>query len=503
VRTTRGPGWAATGPRRGGFARRYVAAARTTTGRQACEQEERGGANGVGGQVVSTVAERVRRAPVGPVLPEAPAWDRRRDRRAALLLFLFVWVVYLGTASYTVDQVNDSRSATLMAWSLGARGTIDLPQAWSGEIPWEDEGVDGSIHTDRFPGSWLWAAPFHAVSEALLDRGTPPHPVLLNYAPSGVASATAAALAVVVSFLLFRRLAARRLAVHAALVLAFSTAVWSVSADALWTHSVTHLTLSLGLLAAASGRDAGSGLAFAAAIITRPQTAVVPAVVGLWRGAAARRWGPIVVIGLTSAVGVVAMAVYSRAVFGTWIPVGAYSPHKVESVATVGWWTSVTRIAGGLLDPNRGLLTTTPFLLVLALFLHRGWRRAPWWVRSGAIGGVVYFLVQMRANGYEGGRGFYGSRLTIELLVLAAPLLLRTWQVHFAGRPVWRRITLVLVAASLAIHALGAIFFSSPLRGPETWHAEMVEACQQYPDWQGCQDPAFPYARDRRSDAPG
>jgi hypothetical protein len=272
---------------------------------------------------MSTLLERVRREPDGPRVPEAPAWDRRRDRRATLLLFLVVWVAYLATASYTVDQVNDSRSATLMAWSLGARGTIDLPQDWSGEIPWEDEGVDGSVHTDRFPGAWLWAAPFHAVSEAVLDRGTPPHPVLLNYAPSGVASATAAALAVTVSFLLFRRLAARRLAVQAALVLAFATGVWSVSADALWTHAVTHLTLSLGLLAAASGRDASSGLAFAASIITRPQTAVVPAVVGLWRGAAARRWRPIVVIGVTSAVGVVAMAVYSRLVFGTWIPVGA------------------------------------------------------------------------------------------------------------------------------------------------------------------------------------
>ncbi|WP_052667460.1 hypothetical protein [Nitriliruptor alkaliphilus] len=409
-----------------------------------------------------------------------------------MLLVLLVWVVYLLTATYTVSQVNDSRATSLMAWSLGTRGTVALPEEWRGYVPWEAEGVDGSLHTDRFPGSWLWAAPFYTVSEAVLDRGTPPHPWLLNYAPSGVASATAAALAIGVSFMLFRRLAARRLALGAALVLAFATGVWSVSANVMWTHGLTHLTLSLGLLAAAGGRDASSGLAFAAAILTRPQTAVVPAVVGLWRGASARRIRPVVVIGILSALGLLGMVIYSRAYFGTWIPVAGYTPGKVTSVATISWRQFGLNLAGGLADPHRGLLVFTPFLFVFAPFIGRGWRASEWWVKAGALGGLAYFVVQMRANGYQGGAQYYGSRLSLELLVLAAPLLLRTWQAHLSRVPLLRRAVLGLIVVSFTMHAVGATILRSYYGAAESWHPDLAELCEQHQDFYGCVDPTFP-----------
>lgn len=423
--------------------------------------------------------------PSGPGIG-APPWDHRRDRRAALLLFLVVWVVYLATASYTVSQVTDNRSMTLMAWSLGTRGTIDLPQEWRGDVPWEVDGVDGSLHTNRFPGAWLWAAPFHAAAELLLDRGTPPHPVLLNYAPSGVAAATASALAIVASFLVFRRLADRRLALSAAGVLAFATGVWSVSADAMWTHSVTHLMIMLGLISAASRHNAISGLAFACSILARPQTAIVPAVVGLWRGLSARSLRPVLVIGLTSAVGVASMAAYSKVVFGTWLPVAGYDPGPVESVASIAWTDFFRRLAGGFADPERGILVYTPFVLVLLPFVRRGWLVSEWWVRAAAVSGLAYYVVQMRANHFSGGDDFFGSRLGIEMLVLSAPLLLRTWQAYVDGDAFWRRITIGLIAVSFVLHAAGASALSTSRPAAALWEERIAEACDEFPEHLGC-----------------
>lgn len=414
------------------------------------------------------------------------AWDRPKDRRAVALLFLVVWVIYLGTASYGVNQVNDTRATALMAWSLGTHGTVDLPAEWRGEIPWQAEGLDGRLLTDRFPGAWLWAAPFHAVAGLFGGDEIPGHPAFINHAPSGVAAATATALGVCVSFLLFRRLAKRRDALVAAGVLAFATGVWSVSADAMWTHGLTHLALSLGLLLSASGRHAQGGLAFGFSVLTRPQTAVIPLVVGLWRGADRRSLKPVVVVGLASGLGVVAMLAYSRLMFGTWVPIGAYAPEKVESVASVPFSEFGRRVVGGLLHPSRGILIYTPFVVVLLRFVPAGWRVAPWWTKAGAVSGVLYLIVQFRSNGYDGGSSFFGARLGLETLVLASPLLLVAWQERVQDSGTWRRLTSALIVVAFAMHAVGATYLSAPPGRDRAWQQHIARICDAPSPPQGC-----------------
>ncbi len=51
----------------------------------------------------------------------------------------------------------------------------------------------------------------------------------------------------------------------------------------------------------------------------------------------------------------------------------------------------------------------------------RAWRELPDWSRWLAVGGVAYTLVQGQLNGFSGGSGFYGYRLTLELLVCVFP----------------------------------------------------------------------------------
>lgn len=422
----------------------------------------------------------------GDAPPAVPAWDRRRDRRALWMLVAVALLVYLATATYGFFQVNDNRAVNISAWALGTQLNFELPEEWEGDNRWIVEGRGGALYSNRFPGAIVWAAPFHAVGELLLDRGQPGHPAFLNYAPGGVATATATALAVGMSFLVFRRLAGRRLAVVSSLVLAFGTGTWSVSADAMWTHGLTQLTLLVGLLAAVDGRHVRSGLGFAAAVFTRPHTAFVAATVGIWRSVDTRRWRPMIVIGLVSLLGVVAMALYSNALFGTWMPVAGYDTSRPAGVATTGLGTTLVNIARTLGDPARGVLVYTPFLIVLLPFVSFGWRGSPPWVRSAAVAGLLYLVVQMRVNAWHGGGSFFGSRLTLETLTLLSPLLLRTWQNRLQGSERLKGVTGGLIVVTVLIHAVGATVWSMHPAAVDRWQQELDRYCEEEPDLEGC-----------------
>jgi hypothetical protein len=431
------------------------------------------------------VRAEAKRADDGASVIEVEPWSRQRDRRALLLLVLGVWVVYLATASYTNPQVTDNRAVNISAWSLATRGTLALPDHFEGQNRWVMEGRDGALYTDRLPGAVLWATPFHAAAEAIDPRGEPDHVIFINRAPGGVAAATVTALAVGATFVLFRRLAQRRLAVAASLVLALCTGVWSVSADSMWTHGLMHLTLVLALLATASERYARSGLAFAAAILTRPHAAMVAATVGLWEGCARRSVRPVLAIGLGSSLGLLGMAIYSQLLFGTWLPIAGYETEGVRNLATTTLLDTLERLAVNVGHPQRGALVYAPFLLVLLPFVGRGWRASPVWARSSAVGGLVYFVVQLRFTPV-GGSGFFGSRLVLETLVLAAPLLLRTWQVAPRSNQLFRRAALALVAVSLAMHTLGATLLSAPGSSRDGWTAFLEGVCEEVPDAREC-----------------
>lgn len=420
--------------------------------------------------------------------PETP-WEPRRDRRILAALFLGIWIVYLLTATYDGMQINDNRATSLSAWSVATRGTLALPVEWDDELRWARQGQDGRLYTNRFPGAILVGVPFHAAWALTGQHEEPGHPVFLDYGPSGVAAATVTAAAMALLYGVFRHLAARRLAVAATLVAAFATASWSVSADALWTHGPTSLALVAGTLLLARGRHAWSGLAFGAGILARPQLAVVPAVIGLWRGWERRSLRPVVAVGTTSALGLTAVAAYSRVLWGTWLPVAGYSEQRVADVVETSSGDFLERLVNTLAHQQRGVLLYTPFLLVLLPFLWRGWRVAPPWVRSSAIAGVLYLAVQLRANDWEGGAHFFGSRLTIETLVLLAPLLLCTYQAAFAGERLLRRVLQVAVAASVVVHAVGATIWSIDPRGQDRWHEYVAEVCVAYPDIEECQAP--------------
>ena len=373
------------------------------------------------------------------------------------LLAVGLFVAFAATANFSSRQFNDAGSAFTAAWSLTQRGTLDISdvqtvKAWT-------VTVGEAEYSDRFPGIIIFAAPFYLL---LGVKG------MATVYPAGIASATAATTAMVLLFLLFRRLSNERTGLLATLLVAFGTSVWTVSADSLWPQGVDQVCLIAAMLLLSSAHYTGAGLAWAYAVFTRPHQAVIAAVCGIaesWRCRSAR---PLLAVGAASSLGVLGLLLYNYFIFGrATLLAGVYGTRlETAGAALDGDQGSlatrlfdlplVENVAGTLVSPVRGVLILSPFLLLLIPGIKPAWAVAPLWVRSSAVGGLVYTAVQLTGNHFSGGTGFYSYRLAIEPLTVAAPLLLLAWQ-NWTARSRWRRWCFgALAIFSVVQHAVGA-----------------------------------------------
>jgi hypothetical protein len=377
---------------------------------------------------------------------------RTSDAVVGLLLVLLVSFVYALTASYSLAQNNDSRAAAVGAWSVATRGTTVLPEEWPVEhISWPVVGDDGAVRVNRFPGVIYWAVPFYYVADVLAGGNTSdvPHPYLLDYRPAAVAAIVAATLAVLVIYLVFLRLVNRRIAFWSALFVALGTSTWSISGNALWTHGLTQLLLALAVLAMASDRPVVAGAAHGLSIVVRPQTAMTALVMGAGRAIQRRSVGDLLRVGLPSAVGLLAVAAYSWINFANPLPTSGYNPYAVTNLADPSAYRLLTGVWGTLFDLRRGLVIHAPFLVVLIAGLRKAWKVAPRWVRSAALAGLAYQLFQLLLNEFSGGTFFFSYRLPLEMLTLAAPLLLLSF-IHTVLGSRLRELVFV-IGASMAV----------------------------------------------------
>ena len=405
--------------------------------------------------------------------------DRSRDLRAGVLLVVLVGSIFLATASTTVAQNNDTRAAAMGAWSLGTRGTVVLPSQWPTEgVSWPVEQDDGTVRVNRFPGVLYWGAPFYTVAYLVQGKPDPPsHPYLLDFRPAAVAAVTATAFGVLLSYLVFLKLVDRRIAFGAALFLALGTSTWSISGNALWTHGLTHLFLAMGLLLLASERPIAAGASFGFSVFVRPQTAMVALVMGVSRGITNRSIVDVLRVGVPTAVGMAAVALYSWTNFGTILPTSGYSSAAVDKLGDPTRWQLMTDIWGTLFDPWRGLVLHAPFLLVLVPGLGSAWRVAPPWVRSAALAGVAYQLFQLQLNGFDGGFFFFSYRLPLEMLVMASPLLLLSFTQTVIGSRVKEIAFVVLASIAVGLQFLGVTGLSVDKRVVPVLDPLVAEVC--------------------------
>ena len=361
----------------------------------------------------------------------------------AFLVGVAALAVFAVTAQYHDPLNNDTQSAAIAAWQLAKHGNATLT-AFQGHVAWLYH-VGGRDVTNRLPGTIFWATPFYAV----LGRGDDP-----GVYPSALAAAVASAIAIGLTFALCCRIVARSIALGAALLLAFATGTWTVSADQLWTHGPAQAAVLLTVLCCAQRQWLLAGIPAGFAILIRPHLGIVAVVLGVAAALQERRWRPLL-ISVGSAIGLAILLVYNHDVWRTWSVFGGYGGPAPASRHVVGDFAE--GIVGVFVSPERGMLILTPALLMLLPGIRAAWRAAPSWVRSASLAGLGYLAEQLWVSRFSGGNGFYSYRTTLESLTLAVPLLALAWREWTAVTRLRRTAFAGLAALSVALHAFGAV----------------------------------------------
>jgi hypothetical protein len=377
-------------------------------------------------------------------------------------MFVLAGVVYIVTGSYAVQSI-DTTAASDAAAVLADSSTADLEQLRGIDNPWIVE-TDQGVFTNRFPGVVFYSVPVYWAAEALGWQS--------RWGPGVVAASLVTAAAMAFMYLTLRALDLRRnTALGASLFLSFGTATWAVSADAQWPHGMDQLLIAIGLRLMAANRSAWAGLILGLLCFARPQLAPAIMAIGLswawWDGGWRRLWA----FGMPALVGSVLLIVYNGLVFGAWSPDNGY--YEYAGAGQTGLEGFVQGVVSSLFDPARGILVLYPVLVICGLGLFPAWRLANAPVKAAAVGGGVALAVQLALNPIEGD-SFFGSRLTIEPLTLAFPLLVLAWM----ARPTWvpRWLATGSLAVTVAVHAFGAYQYPHLLPALSPGAAEFVVA---------------------------
>lgn len=418
---------------------------------------------------------------------------------AAFAMFGVLFAVFAVTADFSgTERPNDVHWSVIVAWSLAKLHSLDLenwqftlqgPRTWLFNVGPLKSGfceagnavvLPGShCRSDRFPGSIFLAYPFYLV----FGRSQ------LSIVPGTFSAVVGSAAGLAFMYRSFIKLVAPAVAVGAVALLAFTTGVWTVSANLPWTHAAVLLGLGFATWSVSRDRPFGAGLGYGFAILSRPQAAVVPLVVGIWESARRRSLIPALKIGIASALGVVALLVYNRLNSGEWaLLTGSYAGRGAAAVSPIvdqessylGPLRPLYDIWGTFLSPSRGLFILSPYLLLVIPGLRAGWRAAPDWVRASAIGGLCYLILQLSGNRFTGGLGYFGYRVTMEPLVLWSPLMALAFQ-HWTALVKWRlQAFSVLAIASLWWFSWGAIFYKLQLgKEFDAWTYDFAAPWQQ------------------------
>lgn len=383
--------------------------------------------------------------------------DRLRSVPVFVVVFVPLALLYIGTANPATQNHIDPLTNALTGWHLGMTGSVVMPEHDAataenqhGNVAWILDSPKGPV-SQYPPGAAVLSAPVYRIFNDSMDdwyvqglnrpdAKAIPFP-LPSGAPAAIAAslATAAAMGLLATTIPFAG-GSRSVAVIAGYVGGLATTMWSTASEALWQHGPASLWLALGIYLAARSQLWGVGLAFGAAVITRPPTALIAAAVGLTIAWVRRSPLPAAKVGLGSLLGLGGLLWYNHWLWGELTVTGGYGSGFTEQLTSADSVSYVENIASALFDPSHGLLVYSPFLVMLIPGLRAGWRKLPDWGRGAAIGALVYFLVHLKANRASGGGGFLGYRYPLEALTSAGVLLTLSYVNWVAQRPLARRL---------------------------------------------------------------
>lgn len=396
-----------------------------------------------------------------------------------LLLLAAVMFVY-GLTMATSYVTNDVHSASIAAWRIASTGEpwledVDHAALTGRDDLWVGEATNGHVVSFRSPGPVAAAVPGYVVAGFV---GATQYTMVPG-------SATAVLLTTAALALLHQALRPRTgpvVSMIAVGAFGLTTPVWSVSADSILTHPVTLLGIAGMAFGCARERWWLVGMFGGVALWGRLHTVVIVAVLGLGLAWAHQRPRIATVVGTVSACWLGLSLLWGRWVYGEWrlaggYPVEAYADRAVGAPA--GIWDLVANHAGFWIAPDRGLLVWTPVLLLLAPALVRSWPDLPLWSRWLVAGGLLYTLIQGQLNAFTGGSGFYGYRLSLELLTCLMPAY--AMAVHSAGR-VGGALLGPVLGLQFAVIAVGAPGDGGMLPMSEAWtNHSFIHAATEIP----------------------
>ena len=238
------------------------------------------------------------------------------------------------------------------------------------------------------PGPILAGAPFYWLFG---DAGTSESDFQLG--PAALASSFITAAAVVLLFLAMRRHSRNSLAFIGALVFAFATPTWTVSANGLWTHPVTQLGIAGAAYGASRGKWWLTGLFLAVGMIGRPHVALIAAILGVGVAWSRRDWRVAVRVAIPTVLSLVAVAAWNRGVQGVWSVSGDFYGYAAQNATRAfsdgSLGTQARNYLGFLVSFNRGLLIWTPALLLFVPAVLRARKTLPDWSVWLAVGGLA------------------------------------------------------------------------------------------------------------------
>jgi alpha-1,2-mannosyltransferase len=394
--------------------------------------------------------------------------DARRtiSRKAVAVTATLVCGIFVATVARDI-VVNDVLSASLGSWRIATTGhpwfdgfPLDqIPRAPEQEL-WTGIAGNGHVVVFRSPGAIAVGVPAYLAA----GRGTQAQD--FSVLPGAFTAAFMASATLWLLWGAIRRCQSDADAAVCVLALAFTTPMWSVNANSLWTHSLT--VFGIGGMSWAASRDRWwlVGVFGGLGLWGRLHVALIVVIVGLGLAVWRRRPAIALSVGTTSVVFLVGAAAWSRWMYGSWDPQGGYPTGGtyVERSVNSHLWSQVVNQSGLWISPDRGMLVWTPMLVLLLPALVRSWRALPDWTRVLAVAGVAYSLVQGQLNGFTGGSTFYGYRLTLECLACFFPAA--ALSVRQMGRiaKVLTGPTLGLQLAAISIGAISESFFLLPDR---------------------------------------
>lgn len=389
-----------------------------------------------------------------------PSAEWRKWWAGAVFVALPAAIVYLWHPYYHIDS-GDTWAAMPTAVSVLRDGNVEIgefvplapasyrsPHPVFEGLPYGTVRVNGRVYS-RYPvGMSAFAVPTAALALAC-GADVDSEPVLA--ALERLASATVAALVLVLFFRLAVQLAPPRTAVLAAWLLALGSALNSTIGQSLWQHGGV-ATGALAILVAelvpwfrsrrwpVAGQGAAVGLMYAC----RLSSGWVVLVLGLGVLVRSPRRG--FALGLAGAFGVLPWVAFYQSVYGT-----PFGPSQSQMSAGEWRWAVLDPLLGVLMSPSRGLLVYQPWAVLAAFGLAARGRSVWAWVLAVTAAGHTLLVASWAC--WWGG-ACWGSRLLAEvqplLLLLALPAV--TWlRRSWAG---WT-VLVALFAWSATIHLLG------------------------------------------------